>query len=277
VAAKLVLARGPATLAYTDPGSEHEDNARFLSDLEAWFGQEIVRLKSDKYADTWAVWRQTNYLVGVDGARCTVELKRKLRFAFQRPDDRQVFGYTADPPEVERARRAEKNDPGIDWWWPLIDADLRKPDCLAMIERAGIKLPVMYQLGYDHNNCVGCVKGGIGYWNKVRVDFPQVFDRMAAEERRIGHAVNSEEVTEGSRAKTPVWLDELDPDRGDYATEPTIECSIMCAIAETEYAALPPTASTRRHDAISKCWCGDFHTPAEVDALAASTRLAGED
>jgi hypothetical protein len=235
VAAKLVLARGPAVLAYTDPGSEHPDNARFLGDLEQWFGQEIIRLKSEKYADTWDVWRQTNYLVGVGGARCTVELKRKLRFAFQRPDDRQVFGYTADPPEVERARRAERNDPGIDWWWPLIEADLRKPDCLAMIERAGIALPVMYQLGYDHNNCVGCVKGGIGYWNKIRVDFPDTFARMASEERRIGHAVNSEEVTEGSRAKTPVWLDELDPDRGDYATEPTIECSIMCAIAETSY------------------------------------------
>lgn len=47
--------------------------------------------------------------------------------------------------------------------------------------------------------------------------------------------------------------------------------------AARERFAAPPTASTRRHDAISKCWCGDFHTPAEVDALAASTRLAGED
>jgi hypothetical protein len=235
VAAKLALAKGPAVLAYTDPGSEHEDNARFLDDLEGWFGQEIIRLKSDKYVDTWDVWEKTRYLVGVGGARCTAEMKRRLRFAFQEPDDIQVFGYTADPPEVERARRAEQNNPEIDWWWPLIEADLRKPDVLAMIERAGIKLPAMYALGYDHNNCIGCPKGGIGYWNKIRVDFPKVFDRMASLERDIGHAVNSEEITEGSRAKTPVWLDELDPDRGDYATEPDIECSIMCAIAETQY------------------------------------------
>ena len=39
-----------------------------------------------------------------------------------------------------------------------------------------------------------------------------------------------------NRAKTPVWLDELDPDRGNYATEPDIQCSIMCAIAEQDYA-----------------------------------------
>ena len=237
VAAKLVLAQGPAELVYTDPGSEHPDNARFLDDLEQWFGQPITRLRSEKYADTWDVWEQTRYLVGVGGARCTAELKRKLRFAYQHPDDRQVFGYTADKPEQLRAKRAEDNNPEVDWWWPLIEAGLMKTDCLAMIERAGITLPAMYELGYDHNNCVGCPKGGIGYWNKIRVDFPDVFDRMAKLERDIGHAVNSEEVTEGNREKSPVWLDELDPDRGDYATEPNIECSIMCAIAEQSYSA----------------------------------------
>ena len=25
----------------------------------------------------------------------------------------------------------------------------------------GIEIPVMYRLGYNNNNCVGCVKGGI--------------------------------------------------------------------------------------------------------------------
>jgi hypothetical protein len=71
------------------------------------------------------------------------------------------------------------------------------------------------------------------------VDFPDTFDRMAKLERDIGHAVNSEEVTEGTRVKTPVWLDEVDPDRGNFATEPEMECSILCAIAETQFAAPP--------------------------------------
>jgi hypothetical protein len=31
-----------------------------------------------------------------------------------------------------------------------------------------------------------------------------------------------------------IFLDELHPDRGDMATEPEIECSIMCALAEDE-------------------------------------------
>jgi hypothetical protein len=32
VAAKLTLAEGPAVLAYTNPGSEHPDNERFIAD-----------------------------------------------------------------------------------------------------------------------------------------------------------------------------------------------------------------------------------------------------
>ena len=55
---------------------------------------------------------------------------------------------------------------------------------------------------------------------------------MAKLEREIGHAVNSE-LTEGSKVKTPVWLDELDSNRGNFDTEPDIQCSIMCQIAET--------------------------------------------
>lgn len=35
----------------------------------------------------------------------------------------------------------------------------------------------MYDLGYANNNCIGCVKGGIGYWNKIRIDFPEESDR----------------------------------------------------------------------------------------------------
>ncbi len=231
VAAKLALAQGPAVLAYTDPGSEHPDNARFLADLERWFGQEVVRLRSSEYRDVDDVIERKRYIVGPAGAPCTTELKRRLRFAFQRPDDRQVFGYTIE--EVDRARHSEKNDPGIDWWWPLIEAELTKEDCLAMVHRAGIELPVMYRLGYGNNNCIGCVKANnFTYWNMVRVDFPDVFARRARQEREIGHSICSEEVTPGSRAKTPVWLDELDPELGKGRPVPSVECSLLCAIAE---------------------------------------------
>jgi hypothetical protein len=230
VAAKVALAQSPATLAYCDTGSEHPDNSRFMDDLEAWYGQEILRLHSDRYSDVDDVIEKRRYLSGHAGALCTTELKRMVRFAFQRPDDRQVYGYTCE--ETKRARHAEHNDPGINWWWPLIDAQLTKADCLAMIERAGIELPAMYRLGYDHNNCLGYVKAtSPTYWNMVRVDFPEVFARRARQERELNHALAKVE-------DAPVFLDELDPDLGKGRPLPNIECSLMCAIAESSIA--PP-------------------------------------
>ena len=224
VATKLDLAEHPGgVVAYCDPGSEHSDNARFLTDCEAWFGVPILRLRSEKYADTWQVFSERRFLVSQSGALCSTELKKKLRQAFQEPGDVQVFGFTSE--EKDRADRFRANNVEVDLLTPLIDHDLTKQDCLAMVDRAGIVLPAMYRLGYHNANCIGCVHGGMGYWNKIRVDFPDVFDRMAGMERDIGHALNKDD-------DGPVWLDELDPDRGDYPTEITPDCSILCAIAE---------------------------------------------
>lgn len=219
VAAKLTLAREPATLAYIDPGSEHEDNARFLADLETWYGQRIQRLYSAKYQDTWQVWRERRFLNSPRGALCTTELKKKVRQNFTRLDDVQVFGYTVN--ERNRADRFTEQNPEIDARFPLIEHELTKSDCLELVARSGIVIPAMYRLGYANNNCVGCVKGGAGYWNQIRRDFPDVFARMAALEREIGATVLR---ADGG----PLWLDELDPDRGRMADEPVPSCSLFC-------------------------------------------------
>jgi hypothetical protein len=77
----------------------------------------------------------------------------------------------------------------------------------------------MYDLGYKNNNCVGCVKGGMGYWNKIRVDFPEVFKKRAELERLIGAScING------------IYLDELSPDRGRIEDEIMEECSIFCQL-----------------------------------------------
>lgn len=228
VAARLTLANynpDDVVLAYVDPGSEHPDNKRFLQDCEEWFGKQVTRLSSDRYADTWQVWDERRYLVGPTGALCTAELKKKVRYAFERPDDVQVFGYTAE--ERHRAVRFREQNPGVHLSTPLIDRELTKSDCLALVDRAGIELPAMYQLGYRNNNCIGCVKGGMGYWNKIRRDFPDVFDRMARMERELGATVIR---VDGES----VFLDELDPERGSHADEPDMDCSLICSLAEPE-------------------------------------------
>lgn len=220
-----------AEVVRIDTGSEHPDQERFTADCERWFARPVTVLRSDKFTDTWAVWNERRFIVGPQGAPCTTELKKRVRESYERPDDLHVFGYTAE--EAHRADRFREQQPGVEIVCPLIDRSITKAECLSIIERAGIALPAMYRLGYLNNNCIGCPKGGMGYWNMIRRDFPDTFARMAKLEREIGHAVCSEEVG-SDRAKTPVWLDELDPERGDIRTDPDMACSLNCAAVELE-------------------------------------------
>lgn len=206
-------------VVYTDPKGEHPDNKRFLADCERWFGQSIIVLSSRFYRDPWDVMRKERYIVGPNGAHCTGVLKRELRFGFQRPDDIQVFGFTAE--EQDRADRFREQNFEVHLETPLIDAGMTKDDCHRMVAGAGIDIPAMYKLGFQNNNCIGCPKGGMGYWNTIRKHFPAQFDRMAKLEREIGATCLR---SKGER----LYLDELEPDRGNILTERSFDCSIVC-------------------------------------------------
>jgi 3'-phosphoadenosine 5'-phosphosulfate sulfotransferase (PAPS reductase)/FAD synthetase len=232
VAAKLVIDSNPEDLhlCYIDPGSEHPDNIRFIKDCEKWLGVQVEMLKSDRYQDTWHVWEDRRFLNGPNGALCTTELKKMVRYKYQLPDDIHVFGYTQG--EEKRVKRFVKENPGVDIWCPLIENNFSKNDCFEIIKKEGINIPVMYQLGYNNNNCIGCVKGAFGYWNKIRKDFPETFDRMAKLERQIGRSLLRNDPRGKDKTGNPVFLDELDPNRGNYKTETPIQCSLICDTQE---------------------------------------------
>lgn len=188
VATKITIDKDPEGVVpvYCETGAEHPDNERFIADCEKWFGVKVHRIKSDEYADTWAVWKKRRYLAGIDGAPCTTELKIRPRLSFQEPFDVHVFGYTADGPDVKRAKRLRMNYPEMKIETPLIDAGLTKQAVLAMIERAGIALPPMYAMGFQNNNCIPCVKAtSAAYWALVRKQFPNEFARMVELSRRL--------------------------------------------------------------------------------------------
>jgi hypothetical protein len=211
---------------YCDTGAEHPDNARFMEDCREWFGRSSIRiLKSDEYKDTWDVWEKTRWLAGIDGARCTVELKVRPRLAFQEPHDIHVFGYTADATDVARAKRLEDNYPELIIETPLIERGLTKAACLAILENAGIKPPVLYSLGFRNNNCIPCVKAtSPSYWALMRKHFPLEFNRMAELSRGVGVRLCR---INGERR----FIDEIPEDHP--TTEPIQpSCDFLCHIAE---------------------------------------------
>lgn len=208
-------------IAYTEVIEEHSDNKRFLTDCEQWFGRKILILGNDKYERSIYKVFEKQFIKTPKGSPCTRTLKKSVRQKFEQVNDRQVFGYTAE--EQARLDRFIDANNDVDIWTPLIDKGLGKEDCLAMLKNAGIELPMMYKLGYHNNNCIGCVKGGMGYWNKIKIDFPQQFDKMAKLERFKNQKVFKDR-----------FLDELKPTDGNYPQEPNIECSIFCQMAEED-------------------------------------------
>lgn len=221
VAAKIAVEKygDNCEVVYCDTlATEHPDNARFFADVEKWIGRKITVIRSGTFKDIDDVFVRTRYMAGIKGARCTSELKKLPREAFQRPDDIHIFGYTSD--EQRRANTFEDNNPALHVEWLLIDEKVSKDECLVRLELAGIKVPEMYELGFDHNNCLGCVKAtSPGYWNRTRKHFPLVFARRAQQSRLIGaRLVRINNVRR--------FLDELPPDAD--APDDDIECGPVC-------------------------------------------------
>lgn len=199
--------------------SEHPDNDRFTKDWVRWSNWPIIELRSEKYRDSWGVWEDRKYIAGIMGAPCTTELKKKVRQAYQLHDDIHVLGYCKG--EENRADRFRNNNPELFVDFPLIDAGLHKADCHALVRATGIELPTMYTLGFENNNCIGCPKGGAGYWNMIRKHFPDRFQRMCELSRRLGARLVKQD---GQR----VFLDELRPNTGRQRDEIEIDCSGYC-------------------------------------------------
>lgn len=166
------------------------------------------------------------YINGPTGAACTLKLKKEVRYKLEKELgcwDGQVWGFDFDPKEINRAIRLKQQYPETKPLFPLIERQITKQDAMGMLWKTGIEIPAMYKLGYNNNNCIGCVKGGMGYWNKIRKDFPDKFSEMAEIERKIGATCLKDN-------KGKIYLDELNPNRGDPVQEIIPDCSLICQI-----------------------------------------------
>jgi len=203
---------------------EHEDNIRFLNDFVNSTGISVKIIENEKYKGSiYEVFTQRKFLKGQNGAPCTTALKKDARKKYQLPTDIQIFGYTID--EQNRADRFIDANNEVNEDFILINQKITKRDCYKKLVELGIELPIMYRLGYSNNNCIGCVKGGMGYWNKIRKDFPIQFEKMAKLERFIGHSINKDD-------KGAVYLDELKPNRGRFKDDSPADCGFTCEIKD---------------------------------------------
>jgi hypothetical protein len=176
-------------IIYTHVPDQHPDSIRFLHDCEKLLGKKITILQNTEYRDVNDLIIKRRCVNTPFGAPCTMILKKQVRkqWESEHPGHHTyVWGFDAN--EGSRAARLEQTMSA-------------------------------YDLGYTNNNCIGCVKGGMYYWNKIRKDFPEVFEKRAKIEREIGHSCIK-----------GVYLDELDPSRGRKQDEISEDCGIACEL-----------------------------------------------
>jgi hypothetical protein len=207
-------------IIYTHIEDQHKDTLRFLKDCEEWFGKPITIIQSHvkTVADAMCFFPSRGF---GRFSPCTQILKRRVRKAWERENKKDDLRYVwgMDLQEKDRADKLIDSMPSYEHLFPLIDRNMTKAHAHEILTASGISRPAMYELGYHNNNCVGCVKGGMGYWNKIRIDFPLVFAERAELERKLGGSyING------------TYLDELDPDAGRHAGPIVGDCGILCEL-----------------------------------------------
>jgi hypothetical protein len=211
---------------YIDVSDQHQDSLRFVKKCEIALGKPIQILQSAEYKSVGDVCRAFRFVNSAFGAKCTEVLKKRVRkkWEYEHRNFDITYIWGMDLNEKHRAERIVEGMPDFSHEFPLVDRGLTKQDAHGICAELGIKRPKMYDLGYSNNNCIGCVKGGKGYWNKIRRDFPEVFADRARMEREIGHSILHD-------ANGPIFLDELDPEAGSMSDEIMEDCSIFCQMA----------------------------------------------
>ena len=225
VATKLAIENmGLDKIMYIHIDDQHPDTMRFVKDCEKWFGQEIEIMQHPYKSVEGAIRAQGRGWLTAPGkgASCTRHLKRLLRIEWEYNlphEENLIYVWGMDCTEKDRTERLDKSMPQAQHICPLVELRKTKEEAHEILKASGVKRPAMYDLGYHNNNCIGCVNGGMGYWNKIRIDFPDVFKSRAKLERELGHTCIK-----------GIYLDELDPNRGRHAGPIVDECGIMCEL-----------------------------------------------
>lgn len=180
-------------LSFMDTGIEHPDTYALIKQFEEKTGEKIHLYRSKSFDSPAAVMRKYAGMNFVHGAPCSMALKQRVakeQVKNKHTDHGEIFGF--DVTEKKRAKSLIVNNPDINVITPLIDKGLTKIDCFDIANELGLLVPSPYKhflnnncLGADDSPIGGCVQGGIGYWQKMKLVYPLKYDNMANLEHEI--------------------------------------------------------------------------------------------
>jgi 3'-phosphoadenosine 5'-phosphosulfate sulfotransferase (PAPS reductase)/FAD synthetase len=231
----------PLRYVRIDPLSEHPDTQRFVEEVAAkMLGAEVELISVHTHGPEcfrdckthFDVLRKVRYINGPAGAPCTRILKREVRDTFQKKEglNSHVWGFCAGE---EKRMNQMLAQPGFHHF-PLIEHGYDKLKCFEVIEEFGILLPEMYRLGFNNNNCQACPQGGAGYFNHIRIHFPEQFQKMVELEADIGASCLREKGEDGKSRS--LFLKDLAPERGRHKPMYVADCGSTGEVCEISLA-----------------------------------------
>ncbi|WWB86893.1 hypothetical protein V5F90_03235 [Priestia aryabhattai] len=160
----------------------------------------------------WEVFKDTRFLGNSRLAKCSHLLKqdtaRKWLESSYKPDECVLY-LGIDWTEMHRTKSPVKNWAPYKVEFPMTKRPyLAKQEMLNELKRDGIEVPILYKLGFSHNNCSGmCIRGGQGHFVNLIKYFPERFDWLEQYEKDmrtyLGSDVSilSKQISDGFKLK----------------------------------------------------------------------------
>lgn len=173
---------------FADTLIEDEDLYRFLSDQERYFGIEIERIVEGR--TPFQVMKGERCITMQEMAPCSKILKREsiervIASRYATGTYTRVFGM--DWTEMHRVKRLTDALAPQPVWFPLCERPyVDKCQIATYLEKIGIAVPRLYNLGFTHNNCGGgCVKAGQAHWAHLYYTMPERYATWEEQEEEI--------------------------------------------------------------------------------------------
>jgi|SRR5262252_1003984 len=177
--------REAVALRFADTSWEDEDLYRFLDDLMARWGGDLLRYRDGR--TPLQVAEDKSIIPNANIAPCSSILKIQPFDTMDREGPKPVTSLLGldwrEMHRVERmrARFASLVAEGRYVDFPLLWTPYEFRPYAEVVRSWGITPPRLYALGFKHNNCGGrCVKQGIREWLRLRDAFPERFAEVRA-------------------------------------------------------------------------------------------------
>jgi hypothetical protein len=173
-------------LLFADTLIEDEDLYRFNKECSSHLGIPITRITTG--LTPWELFRKQGMIANARFPICSIYLKRDILDEWHTknctPGDTTIY-IGMDWTEEHRMERLRKKKPLWTFeapmqWQPIWD----KCKMVSETEKLGIKPPMLYSLGFPHNNCGGrCVAAGISHWVHLFNTLPERYMEWENEEQ----------------------------------------------------------------------------------------------